>query len=84
MTSHKALSLTITVTSLAILVARSIWPTFFNIDTIGLGLIVLAVLPWLAPLIKSIDLPGVGKKLIRKLTMQREPPVALFSKLNML
>jgi hypothetical protein len=32
-----------------------------RIDAITLGLLVLAALPWLAPLIKSIEIPGVGK-----------------------
>jgi hypothetical protein len=30
-------------------------------DAIGVGLLCLALLPWLTPLIKSVEIPGVGK-----------------------
>ncbi|MBC6989387.1 hypothetical protein [Hymenobacter sp. BT491] len=32
-----------------------------RIDAITLGLLILSVVPWLAPIIKSIEVPGVGK-----------------------
>ncbi|HBQ5984467.1 TPA: hypothetical protein L9A40_002313 [Klebsiella pneumoniae] len=34
-----------------------IWP-HLAIDAITLGLIVVALLPWLAPIVKSVELPG--------------------------
>lgn len=46
----------------ALLLALShiIWPQL-AIDAIALALIVIAILPWLAPLIKSLELPGGWK-----------------------
>jgi len=32
-----------------------------TIDAVTLGLLVIAILPWLSPLIKSVEIPGVGK-----------------------
>jgi hypothetical protein len=37
------------------------FPDRFIPDAITAGLILLGVLPWLAPLIKSIEVPGLGK-----------------------
>ena len=51
------LKVAITVTALLCIFARLIWPNI-KIDTITLGLLVVAILPWLAVLIKSIELPG--------------------------
>ena len=67
----KALSLTslkigiTTICSILILV-RLIWPNI-NIDSVTLGLLVVAVLPWLSPLIKSFELPGGTKVVLRDL-----------------
>lgn len=36
------------------------FPTFVP-DAITAGFVALAILPWLAPLIKSVEIPGVGK-----------------------
>lgn len=51
-----------TITGLAILVivSRFLWPTL-SIDSITLGLLVIAVLPWLADVIKSAEFPGGWK-----------------------
>jgi hypothetical protein len=46
--------------ALIIALAHLIWPEL-TIDGITLGLIVIAVLPWLAPLVKSLELPGGWK-----------------------
>lgn len=40
--------------------AHLIWPSL-AIDAITLALIVIAILPWIAPLIKSLELPGGWK-----------------------
>ena len=47
------------ITGGAFLVAAShiVWPDA-NIDGITLGLLVVALLPWLRPILKSIELPG--------------------------
>lgn len=39
---------------------RMIYPSL-NVDWITIALIAIAIIPWLAPLIKSIELPGVFK-----------------------
>jgi hypothetical protein len=43
-----------------------------KIDGVTLGLVVLAALPWLAPIIKSIELPGVGKIELQEMKAQVE------------
>ncbi|HJR72484.1 MAG TPA: hypothetical protein VJ806_02445 [Luteimonas sp.] len=52
-------NLKLAVSSSAALVAAAhlIWP-YIAIDGITLGLLVVAVIPWLAPLVKSVELPG--------------------------
>ena len=51
---------TITLAALAIVLARVLWPEL-RVDAVSLGLLALAVLPWLSPLIKSAELPGGWK-----------------------
>lgn len=46
--------------ALALALVHIIWPAL-AIDAITLALIVIAVLPWLAPLVKSLELPGGWK-----------------------
>jgi hypothetical protein len=43
-----------------------------TIDGVTLGLVVLALLPWLAPLIKSIEIPGIGKIELQEIKQQVE------------
>jgi len=45
---------------LLILLVRLIWPTI-KIDAISLGLIIVAILPWLSSLIESAEFPGGWK-----------------------
>jgi len=47
----------ITVGALLIAIAHLVWPTV-RIDAVTLALLVVALLPWLAPLVKSVELPG--------------------------
>ena len=47
----------ISVIAILLLVARMIWPNL-KVDTITLGLMVVAVLPWLSALISSAKFPG--------------------------
>lgn len=42
------------------MVGHICWPNL-KIDGITLGLLILVLIPWMAPLIKSIELPGIGK-----------------------
>lgn len=46
--------------------AHMIWPQL-EIDSITVALIVLAIVPWLAPVVKSFELPGGVKVTLREL-----------------
>jgi hypothetical protein len=50
----------ITTVALVVFVLRLVFP-MMQIDAVSLGLLVVAILPWLSSLIKSVELPGVGK-----------------------
>ena len=50
----------ITLSAIVIIVAHLIWPAL-AIDGITLALITIAIIPWLAPLFKSVELPGGWK-----------------------
>ena len=50
----------LTLGALGLALVHLIWPSL-AIDAITLGLLVIAVIPWLAPLIKSVELPGGWK-----------------------
>jgi hypothetical protein len=58
--SKRTLSILVSSAALAVMVAHLAWPNL-RIDAITLGLLILAIIPWLAPLFKSIELPGIGK-----------------------
>jgi hypothetical protein len=57
MKQHRALKLAISVVALAALLIRIIWPDL-KLDVVSLGLLLLALLPWAVPLVKSAKLPG--------------------------
>ena len=57
MKTAKRIQILITVGALVIAIIHIIWPNL-KIDAITLTLIVVAVIPWLAPLFKSLELPG--------------------------
>lgn len=50
----------ITIGALLLAIAHLIWPDL-KIDAITLTLVVIAIVPWLAPLFKSLELPGGWK-----------------------
>lgn len=50
----------ISIGGLLILSARLLWPTL-KIDVISLGLIIVAILPWLSSLLESAEFPGGWK-----------------------
>jgi hypothetical protein len=54
------LKLAITGGAVVIIGARLLWPDL-KLDAVTLGLLVVAVLPWLSPLIKSAEFPGGWK-----------------------
>jgi len=71
MARHVYLRVVLTLTAVAIAVGHAAWPGL-RIDGVTLGLIGLGVLPWLAPIIKSIELPGVGKIELQEVKAQVE------------
>src|SRR5712691_10711441 len=58
--SLKGLRQVVTLGALAIALVHLLWPTL-AIDAITLALLVIAMLPWLAPIFKSLELPGGWK-----------------------
>nr|WP_312392946.1 hypothetical protein [Stenotrophomonas geniculata] len=54
-------AIAITVGALTTVVLRALFPDAFKIDAISLALIVLAVLPWLRSIVKSVEVAGLGK-----------------------
>lgn len=56
----RAIKIIITIVSLAIVVVHLRWPQL-KIDSITLTLLVVAAVPWLAQLFKSLELPGGWK-----------------------
>lgn len=56
----KRLRQLVTLGALVLALVHLIWPTL-AIDAITLGLIVIAVVPWLAPIFKSLEFPGGWK-----------------------
>ena len=53
----RRLRLSITLIALLIALAHLVFPSV-QIDFVTLILLLVAVLPWLAPLVKSVELPG--------------------------
>jgi hypothetical protein len=50
----------ITIIAIVVALIRIIFPKL-EIDAVSLGLIILALAPWLSPIVKSIEIVGVGK-----------------------
>ena len=71
MVEEKVLRVGVTTLALAAAAVHILWPEI-KIDAITLGLLIIACLPWLAPLIKSIEIPGVGKLELQEIKRQTE------------
>lgn len=67
-------SITITIVAVLLAVAHLIFPNV-EIDNTTLILLVIAVLPWLAPIFKSVELPGGLKIEFQELEKAREEAV---------
>lgn len=70
----------ITIGCLALIVLRNLYPSIFKMDAISIGLLIVAVAPWIRSAIKSIEVAGVGKielndveKLARKVEASELP-----------
>jgi hypothetical protein len=61
----------ITIIACLVLVGRWFFPQI-KVDAVTLGLLVVALLPWLAPIIQSVEVAGVGKIELRDLQEQVE------------
>ena len=57
---HKRLRIAISIVGVVFASVHIIWPTV-KVDEITVALTVLSLLPWLQPIFKSVDLPGLGK-----------------------
>jgi hypothetical protein len=56
----RTLQIALSVIASVLLVVHLIWPAI-RIDAIAVSLLLIAILPWLSPLIKSVEVPGMGK-----------------------
>jgi hypothetical protein len=70
MTARK-IQFSITIAAIIFVAVHLIWPNL-AIDAVTLTLIIVAILPWLAPLFKSVELPGVVKVEFQDLQQARE------------
>jgi uncharacterized protein YecT (DUF1311 family) len=62
MTAKRKIQILITLSALLVGLLHIIFPNF-KIDAISITLIIIAIIPWLAPLFKSVELPG-GLKVV--------------------
>lgn len=49
------------VVAIGVVVLRIRYPDIFKLDSISIALIVLAILPWLRSIVKSVEVAGLGK-----------------------
>jgi hypothetical protein len=61
----------ISLTAIAAAAVHIVWPAL-AVDGITLALVVIAIIPWLAPLVKSLELPGGWKVELRELQQAKE------------
>ncbi len=74
MNNHK-LKCGITIAALLIALAHLIWPTI-AIDAITLILLFIALIPWLSPLFKSLEIPGGWKIEFQEIKEKMETIIA--------
>lgn len=65
------IQISVTLGALAIALVHVVWPNL-AIDSITIGLLVLAAIPWLAPLFKSLEFPGGWKFELREMAKTTE------------
>ncbi len=61
----------ITIVAILVIIIRILFPDL-SIDAVFLGLIILALAPWLSPIFKSIEITGIGKIELQELKSQVE------------
>lgn len=57
--SYKRLRLAITIVSILLIIGRFVFFPNLELDTVMLFLLAFAVFPWLAPIISSVEVPGL-------------------------
>jgi len=67
----KVIQIAVTLSAIALVIVHAVWPEW-TIDGITIGLLVIAVIPWLAPLLKTLELPGGWKLEFRDLERARQ------------
>lgn len=67
----KKVQILITIFAIVIAIIHIIWPNL-AIDAITLTLLIIALIPWLAPLFKSLELPGGWKVEFRDLEIAKD------------
>ena len=65
------ISIVVTAVALAFVVAHLIWPDL-EIDAIALAFVGIAIVPWLGPLLESIEFPGGFKANFREVQQRIE------------
>lgn len=71
MASHKRLRIAITIGALAAVLLRILFPALFErIDSVSVALIIVAVIPWLSPIISKIAIPGLIEAELRDLKQE--------------
>ena len=68
----------ISVCAIILMVAHLVLPSI-SIDQITVTLFIVAIVPWLSSVFKSLDLPGVGKLEFQQLKDQVDPVIAAAS-----
>ena len=58
--THKKIRYIVSGGALVVVLIHVVWPSL-KIDTVTTIFLILAALPWLAPWLKSVEVPGVGK-----------------------
>jgi hypothetical protein len=71
LTKDNQLRCLVTIAAVAAAIVHVVFPSVVP-DAITAGFLVLAFLPWLAPLIKTVEVPGVGKIELREVERKAE------------
>jgi hypothetical protein len=67
----RLIQVVVTLSAIALVIIHAVYP-HWTIDGITIGLLVVAVLPWIIPLFKSLELPGGWKMEFRDFQRARE------------
>ena len=63
MNNIRTLQIVVTISAAVLAIIHQFWPNLIKFDTPTLTLLVIAVIPWLQPLVKSIELLGLKLEL---------------------